>query len=285
MLPIFSWYSFPHIRIHYCGFVTVIVFSFMVKIDLLKNAITTKALTFPFIKCCVCSMCFPFFLRTRLKKKLQLWDLSLSRAQLCPPECRLSCVDWIWAHLFLIFPPLLSELQLICSDSLLIPQLFLTPALLCTSIPILTRPSLPSFLASCLLLTRSPPLHSILFLFSDCYISVTADLPCCLCLVFPFSPLFPLVYQCNICPWSSFSIVSGTQRHMFLSLYIYIWAAYQQLLSMVFLYSLVCSFGKTLLNDACYFSSCQCCHVFLYLLVCCDAALALLYSACLSVCL
>lgn len=43
--------------------------------------------------------------------------------------------------------PLQSELQFICANSLLIPQLFLTPALLCTSIAIPMHPSYPLSLA------------------------------------------------------------------------------------------------------------------------------------------
>lgn len=182
-------------------------------------------------------------------EKLKFQVLSLTRSALS---------TWLQAVLHRLDPgsshpdpsPLLSELQFICPNSLLILQLFLTPALLCRSIPIHTHPSYPLSLLPVFLWLF--PLPWTLFSLV-CYISVTTDLPCYLGLVFPCFTLFPLVYQCNVCPWSSLSIVSGILRRMFLSLvHIYIRVANQQLLSVVhFLRSLVHSFRKTSLSDAC----------------------------------
>lgn len=67
------------------------------------------------------------------------------------PLTRSALSTWVQAFLSRLdlgssFPdpsPLQSELQFICPNSLLIPQLFLTPALLCTSIAIPMHPSYP----------------------------------------------------------------------------------------------------------------------------------------------
>lgn len=82
-------------------------------------------------------------------KKLELRELSLSRAQLCPPECRLSWVDRIWAHLSWSFPsPVRATVHL--------PQLPPDPSTFLNSCSALHEhrhpraPLLPSFLASCL---------------------------------------------------------------------------------------------------------------------------------------
>lgn len=139
-------------------------------------------------------MCFPL---RKLVEKLKLQELSLSHAKLSPPECRLSCTDWIWAHLFQILP-LFCQSCRSSGQTLLILQLFLTPALLRTIIPFLTLPSYPLPLLP--VFRWLFPLPGTLFSF----LSVISLLPlislATSVLSSPCSPLFPLVYQCNVCP-------------------------------------------------------------------------------------
>lgn len=186
------------------------------------------------------------------------WKNFPSHAKLCPPDCWLSCTDWIWAHLILIFPPLLSELQFICPNSLLILQVFLTPALLCKKHHHPHTPLLPSSLASCLSLTLSPPLNSFL-------LSVISLLPlislATSVLSSPAFPCFLLSTSVMFAPDPPSLLFLTFRRRVFLSLvHIYIPVANQQLLSVVhFPRSLVRNFRRAPLNDACL---CQCCDAF-----------------------
>lgn len=179
---------------------------------------------------------FSIFWRTFLKKAAIARTFPLTRSTLS---------TWVQAFLSRLdlgssFPhpsPLQSELQFICPNSLLIPQLFLTPALLCTSIAIPVHPSYPLILPPVFLWLL--PLPWTLFSFSS--LTVISLLPLISLATSVLSssahPCF-LLSKSNICPWSALSMVSGTQRRMFLSLvHIYVWAAYQQLLATVFLYS------------------------------------------------
>lgn len=137
-----------------------------------------------------------------------------------------------------------------------LPTLPIDPSTFLNSCPALHKhphprtPLLPSFLAPCLPLALSPPLNSIFFL--ACYICYHWS-PLLLLSCLPLLFLVSSCLHCNVCPWSSLSIVSVIPRCMFLSLvHIYICVANQQLLSVVcFLHSLVCSIRKTPLNDAC----------------------------------
>lgn len=104
------------------------------------------------------------------------------------PLTRSALSTWVQAFLSRLdlgssFPdpsPLQSELQFICPSSLLIPQLFLTPALLCTSIAIPMRPSYPLSLPPVFLWLF--PLHELYFL----------SLLWLLYLCYHWSPLLPL---------------------------------------------------------------------------------------------
>lgn len=96
------------------------------------------------------------------------------------PLTRSALSTWVQAFLSRLdmgssFPdpsPLQSELQFICPNSLLIPQLFLTPALLCTSIAIPTHPSYPLSLPPVFLWLFPLPwtlFFSLLWLLYLCY--------------------------------------------------------------------------------------------------------------------